>query len=71
MILFCKMFIVFYTEKIVYICVIMVCSTSKCFCDSYGPTECIIIIINSMLHYRTSVILHARLGHLHRNWKLK
>ena len=26
--------------------------------------------INSMLHYRASVILHAWLGHLHRNWKL-
>ena len=26
--------------------------------------------INSMLHYRASVILHVWLGHLHRNWKL-
>jgi len=29
-----KMFIVFYTVKIVYICVYMTCSTSCCLCDT-------------------------------------
>jgi hypothetical protein len=29
-----KMFIVFYTVKIVYICVFMTCSTSYCLCDT-------------------------------------
>jgi hypothetical protein len=33
MILFCKMFIVFYTVKIVYICVFMTLFTSYCLCD--------------------------------------
>ena len=28
------MFIVFYTVKIVYICVFMTCSTSHCVCDT-------------------------------------
>jgi len=31
-ILFCKMFLVLYTVKIVYICVLMTCSTSCCPC---------------------------------------
>ena len=33
-ILFCKMFVVFYTVKIVYMCVIMTCFTSYCLCDA-------------------------------------
>jgi len=32
--LFCKMFIVSYSVKIVYICVLTTCSTSYCLCDT-------------------------------------
>jgi len=35
------MFLVYYTEKIVYICVCMTCSTSYCLCDTYGSMECV------------------------------
>jgi len=34
------MFVVFYTVKIVYICVFMTCSTSCHLCDTYGSIEC-------------------------------
>ena len=33
-ILFYKMFIVFFTAKILYICIFMTCSTSYCLCDA-------------------------------------
>jgi len=33
-ILFCKMFIAFYTVRIVYICIFWTCSTSYCPCDT-------------------------------------
>ena len=35
--------IVFYTVKIVYICVFMACFTSHFICDGYGPTECMYV----------------------------
>jgi len=50
-----------------------------CGCVCMGMCECVcvgvcllflLLFINSMLHYHASVILHACLGHLHRNFKL-
>lgn len=49
MILRCKMFVVFYTVKIVYICVFMNCSTSYCLGDAlqiHGMCDVCIILLS-------------------------
>ena len=53
-------------------CVFGVCMCDVCVCVyMYSVYMCFLILfINSMLHYHASVILHAWLGHLRRNWNL-
>jgi hypothetical protein len=61
MMLFCKMFIVFYTVKIVYICVFMIYSTSYCLCDTriHGMYVC---TSQNMANYIVTTVLTLNLA---------
>jgi hypothetical protein len=44
------MFIALYTLQIVYICVVMMCSTSYCLWHTYGPIEYVCVCACASMH---------------------
>ena len=51
--LFCKVFTLFYVVKIVYICLFMTCSTSNCLCDTHsGRMDCVCVCVYLSVHMK-------------------